>query len=161
MEQDGAPCVLFVGRLVEAKGVADAVAAWRESGLSLPLVVAGTGPLRETLRGEGIDVLGWVPHERMSRLYRRSQALLLPSRWQEPFGIVGLEALSMGVPVVAWESGGVAEWHPGPLVAWGDVAGLARALRSAAGGHAVCPDGFDRATLMDRLLAVYAGAVSS
>ena len=116
----GPPCVLFVGRLVEAKGVRDAVAAWRRSGVALPLVVAGTGPLRAELtaqagRGEGpeLEVLGWVDRDRLSGLYRRALALLLPSRWQEPFGIVGLEALSFGVPVVAWESGGVGGVAPG------------------------------------------------
>ena len=38
----------------------------------------------------------------------------------------------MGVPVVAWESGGIGEWHPGPgLVRWGDVEALAGALENA------------------------------
>jgi len=110
----GPPCVLFVGRLVEAKGVRDAVEAWRRSGVDLPLVVAGTGPLRAQLAswagerdGPAIEVLGWVDRDLLSRLYRRARALLMPSRWQEPFGIAGLEALSFGVPVVAWEAGGI------------------------------------------------------
>ena len=135
----GPPCVLFVGRLVEAKGVRDAVEAWRRSGVDLPLVLAGTGSLRAEVAaraaasdGPGIEVLGWVERDRLPGLYRRARALLMPSRWQEPFGIVGLEALSFGVPVVAWESGGIAEWHPGPgLVRWGDVEALARALGDA------------------------------
>jgi glycosyltransferase involved in cell wall biosynthesis len=82
----------------------------------------------------------------------------MPSRWQEPFGIAGLEALSLGVPVVAWDSGGIREWHPGPLVAWGDVAGLARALGAAIGSTAAPPAGFAPARLMARLERVYAGA---
>jgi glycosyltransferase involved in cell wall biosynthesis len=159
----GPPCVLFVGRLVEAKGVRDALAAWRRSGVDLPLVVAGTGPLRRELvaraeRGEepGLEVMGWVERDRLSSLYRRARALLLPSRWQEPFGIVGLEALSFGVPVVAWESGGVGEWHPGPgLVPWGDVAALARALEDAVHRRVTSPAAFDRAGAISRLLAVY------
>ena len=115
VEPDGPPCVLFVGRLVEAKGPLDAVAAWRQSGVALPLVVAGTGPLREQVEAAGAEVLGWVAHDRLPRLLRRARALLMPSRWQEPFGIAGLEALSFGVPVVAWDSGGMSEWHAGPL----------------------------------------------
>ena len=82
----------------------------------------------------------------------------MPSRWQEPFGIAGLEALSLGVPVVAWESGGVREWHPGPLAAWGDVAGLASALANAIGKRATLPDGFEEEMLMQRLEDVYASA---
>ena len=154
-EPDGPPCVLFVGRLTVAKGVRDAVEAWRLSGVDLPLVVAGTGPLRAELEQAGVEVLGWVGRARLSAVYRRARALLLPSRWQEPFGIAGLEALSMGVPVVAWESGGVSEWHPGPLAPWGDVAALARVLRDAVRTRAVAPAGFDRARLMRRLVEVY------
>jgi glycosyltransferase involved in cell wall biosynthesis len=155
-EPDGPPCVLFVGRLVEAKGPLDAVAAWRQSGVALPLVVAGTGPLREQVEAAGAEVRGWVAHDRLPRLLRRARALLMPSRWQEPFGIAGLEALAFGVPVVAWESGGMSEWHRGPLVPWGDVAGLARGLREAVERRASMPSGFERAGLMARLERVYA-----
>lgn len=49
---DGPACVLFVGRLAEAKGVREAVQAWRRSGVELPLVLAGTGPLRAELSVE-------------------------------------------------------------------------------------------------------------
>jgi glycosyltransferase involved in cell wall biosynthesis len=159
----GPPCVLFVGRLVEAKGVRDAVEAWRRSGVDLPLAVAGTGPLRAELAaraeasdGPGIEVLGWVERDRLSGLYRRARALLMPSRWQEPFGIAGLEALSFGVPVVAWESGGVGEWHPGPgLVRWGDVEALARALADAVNRRVTLVPHFDRNEAIGRLLAIY------
>jgi glycosyltransferase involved in cell wall biosynthesis len=159
----GPPCVLFVGRLVAAKGVRDAVEAWRRSGVDLPLVLAGTGPLRGELvaraarMGPELEVLGWVERDRMSGLYRRARALLLPPRWQEPFGIVGLEALSFGVPVVAWESGGIPEWHPGPgLVRWGDVEGLARALTEAVSRRVMLPPHFEREEAISRLLAIYA-----
>jgi glycosyltransferase involved in cell wall biosynthesis len=134
-EPDGPPCVLFAGRLVEHKGVRDAVHAWKRSGIALPLVMAGTGPLRAWAEAEGATVLGWVERERLGAVYARAAALVMPSRWQEPFGIAGLEALRAGVPVVAWRSGGIAEWHPGGdlLVEWGDVDGLARALKAAIG----------------------------
>jgi len=83
-------------------------------------------------------------------------ALVMPSRWQEPFGIVGLEALTLGTPVVTWESGGVSEWHPGPgLVEWGDVAALGRALREAAGARVGPPRGFEKDRLMEQLMRVY------
>jgi glycosyltransferase involved in cell wall biosynthesis len=160
-EPDGPPCVLFVGRLTEAKGAREAVQAWRFSGVDLPLIVAGTGPLRAELEASGVEVLGWVGPERLSATYRRARAVLMPSRWQEPFGIAGLEALTMGVPVVAWESGGVGEWHPRPLVAWGDVDGLAAALRTAVEQRAYAPAGFDRKHLTRRLVEVYEEVATS
>ena len=129
---DGPPCVLFAGRLVASKGVQEAVEIWRRAGTSLPLVVAGAGPERARLPTlEGLEPRGWVPHDQLAPLFARARALLLPGRWQEPFGIVGLEARALGVPVVAWHSGGVEEWHPGPLYEWGDLDGMAAALRAA------------------------------
>ncbi len=131
-EANGPPCVLFAGRLVAAKGATDAALAHRRSGVALPLVFAGTGTLRKELE-QRYEVLGWQPHHAMSAIYRRARALIMPSRWQEPFGIAGIEALALGVPVVAYDSGGIREWHPGQglLVPWGDVDALAAALRRA------------------------------
>lgn len=153
----GGPCVLFVGRLVEAKGVWDAVEAHREAGLDLPLVFAGTGSARSALEAAGCRVTGWLDRRTLSAWYRSAAAVVLPSRWQEPFGIVGLEALSMGTPVAAWDSGGIAEWHPGvpDLVAWGDVGGLAGALSAAVGASAGPSREFLREPLMARLEALY------
>jgi glycosyltransferase involved in cell wall biosynthesis len=101
-------------------------------------------------------VRGWVDRAELARLYRGARALLFPPRWQEPFGIVGIEALSFGVPVVAWESGGVAEWHPGPgLVRWGDVPALARALREVVGRRISRPPVYEREEAIGRLLLLY------
>jgi glycosyltransferase involved in cell wall biosynthesis len=164
----GPPAVLFVGRLAETKGVRDAVEAWRRSGVDLPLVIAGSGPLRGELAaaaerdGSRLEVLGWVDRDRLSGVYRRARALVLPSRWQEPFGIVGLEALRFGVPVAAWESGGVGEWHPGPgLVRWGDVEALAGALAEAVGRRVEYPPRFEREEAVGRLMALYGRVAAS
>jgi glycosyltransferase involved in cell wall biosynthesis len=155
---DGAPCVLFVGRLAGAKGVGDAIEAWRRSAVDLPLIFAGTGPERTAIEAQGFEVLGWLDRRRLSRAYRRARAVLMPSLWQEPFGIVGLEALFMGVSVAAYDSGGIPEWHPGPgagLVPRGDVAALGEALRALVTRGASPPGGFAREALMGRLHALY------
>ena len=157
----GPPCALFVGRLVEAKGVRDAIAAWRSSRVRLPLVLAGTGSLRAALEGEqhqDIELRGWVPHHQLAALYARARVLIFPPRWQEPFGIVGLEALFMGVPVAAWQSGGVREWFPGTtLPGWGDVDALAELICASAERSGEAAEGFDRDLLMERLIALYDG----
>ncbi len=159
----GPPCVLFVGRLAATKGVSEALEAWSRSGVDLPMVFAGTGPLREELesraveeRARPIEVTGWLDREGLSSLYRRARALVLPSRWQEPFGLAGIEALSFGVPVVAWDSGGVGEWHPGPgLVRWGDVEALGRALADAVTRRVAPPPSYPMDEALDRLLVLY------
>lgn len=155
---EGDPCVLFSGRLVAAKGILEAIEAWHLSDCGLPLVVAGTGSQRTNLERAHPDVtfLGWVPHAELPALYRRARALLMPSRWQEPFGIAGLEAQYFGVPVVTWESGGVSEWWVGDkMVAWGDVPGLARELRRVVGRCGVSSDGHSRESLLMKLEELY------
>ncbi len=161
MEGAHEACVLFVGRLVDAKGVDDAREAWGRSEVDLPLVFAGTGSRRQDLEAGGQGVTGWLSRGDLGGFYRSARALILPSRWQEPFGIVGLEALTLGVPVAAWDSGGISEWHPGRsqgLVSWGDVDALAVALCRlvALPREAVRPPvGFDAADLTRRLVEVY------
>jgi glycosyltransferase involved in cell wall biosynthesis len=156
----------LVGRLSDAKGVRDAVAAWRRSGTERPLLAAGTGPLRPWLESQGVLVTGWLDRPRLADFRSRTRALLLLPRWQEPFGMAGLEALAEGVPVVAWESGGISEWHPGPLVAWGDVEGAAAALRATLQGGPVPEPAraslrrrFGVTALVDSLLRVYRRAL--
>jgi glycosyltransferase involved in cell wall biosynthesis len=155
--QDRSPCVLFAGRLARAKGVDAAIDAWQRSGIDLPLVFAGTGPERAQLERQGHRVLGWLARDQLAAQYRRARVVLFPSRWQEPFGIVGLESLTLGTPVAAWRSGGVQEWHPGGagLVDWGDVEALGRAAASLAGKPAEPPAGFERQRLMQALVDLY------
>ena len=151
-------CVAFVGRLVEAKGVFDAARAWERAGVGLPLVFAGTGSARGQLEAQGHRVTGWLDRAALATLYRTAAAVVLPSRWQEPFGIVGLEALAQRTPVAAWRSGGVEEWHPGGelLAPWGDVEALSAALSAAMGWEAATPPaGFGPKPAMDRLETLY------
>lgn len=157
-EPAGPTCILFVGRLVATKGVDDAIEAWRRSGNDLPLIFAGSGPERNRLEAAGHTVLGWTSHAGLGAVFRRAAVLLMPSLWQEPFGIAGLEALTLGVPVVAYDSGGIRSWHPGPgLVPKGDVAALATALSAVLSAPPPIPrlSGFDRRELMAALVSLY------
>jgi glycosyltransferase involved in cell wall biosynthesis len=135
---DGAD-VLYVGRLVDAKGVHILLAALAK----LPgatAVVAGDGPARATLEakaaelglGDRVRFVGWITPERRASLFGGSKLLVLPSLWDEPFGIVGVEALGAGVPVVATDAGGVSSWlddgTTGTLVPRGDADALAASI---------------------------------
>jgi glycosyltransferase involved in cell wall biosynthesis len=129
---------LFVGRLVEAKGIEDLVRA--REGVDVPeLLVAGTGPLEATLREvEGVRLLGFEPPERLLELYALAERTIVPSRF-EPWGVVVNEALACGCPVVVSDAVGAARdlvrpGHDGWIFPAGDVDSLAKALVSPAPG---------------------------
>lgn len=96
------------GRLVTHKACETAWRAWRDANTALPLWVAGDGPLLAQL--DGALALGWLSRSALRRQLCQTRALLFPSRWQEPFGILGVEALSCGAPVIAIARGGMKEW---------------------------------------------------
>lgn len=107
------------------------------------LVIAGDGPARawleEKARAEGLDdrvrFVGWRPADAIEGLYAACDVVVFPSVWNEPFGLVGIEAMAHGTPVVACDVGGVREWlvpdgtdPTGELVPRRDAAALAEAL---------------------------------
>ncbi len=112
--------VLFLGRLTEDKGGARAVEVTahcqRALGRPLHLTLAGEGPeLAHCQRlaldlGIETDFAGWVGADRRMALLRSADVLIVPSLWPEPFGIVGIEAASVGLPAVAYGVGGIVDW---------------------------------------------------
>ena len=96
-------------RLVKQKGVRLIVDVCTQ--LGLPLQVIGDGYLKRELEkqaGPSVTFLGFVPDEKLDRVYRSAIALLYAAE-DEDFGIVPIEAQSAGVPVLAYRSGGVVE----------------------------------------------------
>ncbi len=120
---------LLGGRLVSHKAPEDGWRAWRQSGTEAPLRVAGEGPLQQRL--EGTEQLGWLDQATLQDELHRARALLFPARWQEPFGIIGAQALAQGTPVVVARSGGVEEWaiEGCILVPAGDISAMAEAVQ--------------------------------
>lgn len=99
---------LVVGQLVPYKRADLAVDACAKTGRKL--VVVGDGPMLTDLRkraGEGVEVIGPQPREVLLDLYRRCRALIFPG--EEDFGIVPLEAMACGAPVIALGAGGALE----------------------------------------------------
>jgi glycosyltransferase involved in cell wall biosynthesis len=133
--------IVFVGRLVEQKGAAHLIRAVARIRERCFLTLVGNGPARGELEGLSTDLLagrhevnfaGWLSHEDTLQLMRRHQVVAVPSVWPEPFGRVGVEAMGLGKPVVAFDVGGISEWlvdgRNGYLVPPRDVAALAGAL---------------------------------
>ncbi|TSC91561.1 MAG: group 1 glycosyl transferase [Parcubacteria group bacterium Licking1014_17] len=99
---------LMVGRLVSYKRFELAVKAF--SAMGIPLKIAGDGPERkrlEKITGGNIEFLGLVSDYRMPDIYSRAQALIFPQ--EEDFGLVALESMASGRPVIAYRGGGALE----------------------------------------------------
>jgi glycosyltransferase involved in cell wall biosynthesis len=121
---------LFVGRLSDYKGILPLVREWPSDE---PLLVVGSGPLREDVKRSappGVVLLGEQPAERVSQLMRSARGLVFPSRCFEGLPMVYLEALAAGTPVLAWEPSVVSDMvrEEGTGLVVGD---LSEALRDA------------------------------
>jgi glycosyltransferase involved in cell wall biosynthesis len=109
--------LLFLGRIHPTKGPHHAIAVARAVGLPLVIAAKVREPCEreffdEAIRpalGNGIEYVGEVALEAKVRLLRGARALLFPIAWEEPFGIVMIEAMACGTPVVATRRGAVAE----------------------------------------------------
>ncbi len=110
--------VLFVGRLAEKKGVKYLIEAMKN--INALLVVVGDGPLREDLKKQAFEIeekvlfLGAKTHEELKVIYASADIFVCPSITakdgdQEGFGLVMLEAMASGLPVVASNSGGITQ----------------------------------------------------
>jgi len=99
---------LVVSRLTRSKKIDRVIESFNKLGLSL--VVVGCGPEQQTLEKiaeKNISFRGFVEDNELVLLYRDARAVILPS--EEDFGMVAVEALSFGVPVIAYEYGGIKE----------------------------------------------------
>lgn len=144
--QPRTPTVVYAGRLEEAKGARLLMTGWdrylRMSGgePGLRLVIAGDGTLGGEVRNwasdrPSVEMNGPVSGERCAELIAQARAVVLPSAWEETFGLVAIEAMAAGVPPVAADHGSFAELITpgvdGLLFTRGDPDALARAITDA------------------------------
>lgn len=117
--QDDRKVILFVGRLAEIKGVTYLIEAMKQLDNAI-LVVVGTGDTESFLKsqakeqGEKIRFLGSKTHEELKYIYASADVFAVPSITlsngaQEGLGLVILEAMASGLPVVASRTGGITE----------------------------------------------------
>jgi glycosyltransferase involved in cell wall biosynthesis len=136
------PTVVYAGRLDEAKGLRLLMAGWDRYHSSsnrrgLRLVVAGAGPLQDEVAAwastrPSVEMVGQVDSGRCSELISQARAVLVPSAWEETFGLVVVEAMAVGTPSIAAGHGSFVELiNPGVdgvLFRPGDPAALAVAV---------------------------------
>ncbi len=99
---------LIVGRLIPYKRFDLVIEAFNI--LKLPLKIIGEGPECKKLKsmaGENIEFLGWLPDSEVRNYYARAKAFVFPQ--EEDFGIVALEAMASGTPLIAYRGGGALE----------------------------------------------------
>lgn len=111
------PAILFLGRLTEAKGLRVLIEAWKKVEAERAvgrLIIGGDGPLAEWVADQQshmqrMDVPGFVHGDQKNELLRQCRALVVPSIWWEPLGLVVYEAYQYSRPVIAARSGGLTE----------------------------------------------------
>jgi glycosyltransferase involved in cell wall biosynthesis len=130
--------VVFAGRVTGAKGPAVLIRAAQD--VDAEFVICGEGRQLEAVsrmaRQLGIQqrirFTGWLDPEELAQELADASVVVVPSRWPEPFGLVGIEALAAGRPVIASATGGILDWLEdgvnGLSVRAGDASDLARAL---------------------------------
>lgn len=175
------PEVLFVGQLIRGKGVDLLLKALVGVPGDWHATIVGTGNHLEACRAlagelklaERVTFTGWVPHQDLESYYGRAAVCVVPSRWPEPFGMVGVEAMARGRPVVAFAVGGIPDWLAagvtGLLAPEADTGALGAAIASLMGdreraaalgraGLARVRAEFQPAQYLDRLMVILAEA---
>jgi glycosyltransferase involved in cell wall biosynthesis len=140
LPQDDKPLVSFVGKFANFKGIdvlLKAAAIYEKVLPGVQTVLVGHGELwaemhalSQELKLQGIHFLGHQPQPKVARIYNAADVSIVPSR-VEPFGLVAVEALACGTPVVATNEGGLPDFindQVGALVPVDDPDSLAEAI---------------------------------
>lgn len=116
--QDGKTCLLFVGRLEERKGIfylLEALAKLQKKFPNLRLIIVGDGPQRKKVEKfirqnlKRVILAGVVPSQKLPAYYASAQIFCAPAIFRESFGVVLLEAMATGLPIVAFANVGYKE----------------------------------------------------
>jgi glycosyltransferase involved in cell wall biosynthesis len=130
--------LLFLGRMAPEKGARRAAEIARAAGKPLLIAAKMREPLEiryfedevRPLLGRGVEYVGEVGPRRKLELLAGAAALLNPIRWPEPFGLVMIEALACGTPVIAYKEGAAPEIVEHGVTGWlcADEADMAAAV---------------------------------
>ena len=125
--------ILFAGQIVRGKGVDVLLQALAKVKTPYECIILGDGNhrgycerlCRKLGLNERVRFQGFVLRQELKEFYLETSVFVVSSLWPEPFGLVGPEAMRYGLPVVAFDTGGVGEWlidgETGFLVPWMDI----------------------------------------
>lgn len=113
--------LLYAGRIDYGKGlqyIIDAMPAILTKYPEAKLFIVGNGNYKKEIKEKvikadllrNISFINFIKREQMERQYVRSSIVIVPSIWPEPLGMVGIEAMSVGRPIIASNIGGIPEW---------------------------------------------------
>ena len=179
------PTVVYAGRLDEAKGARLLMAGWdrylgRAGEPGLNLVIVGGGPLEDEVAAwasarPSVEMTGTVSSDQVAEHMAGARAVLLPSTWEETFGLVAVEAMAAGVPPVAAAHGSFPELITpgvdGALFSPGDPDALALAIADVEASprryedygdqaRKTYEERFDPERIMAELLEIYRFAIA-
>jgi glycosyltransferase involved in cell wall biosynthesis len=135
---EGVLRILFLGQLIRGKGADLMLQTLSKLEIPFECTIAGEGNDRSLLEKmtahfrltDKVRFTGFVSEP--EKLWEKCDVFFFPVRWQEPFGLVGLEAMAHGVPAVAFDTGGVREWlsdgETGFVLPEKDIMGAAKVL---------------------------------
>ncbi len=114
----GIPLILCASRLTPEKGIEQLLDAFARMRTAARLALAGGGILEERVadvvsvhpRRDRITIAGQLGDAALRALFAEARVIAVPSVWPEPFGLVGIEALAWGRPVVSSGAGGTTDW---------------------------------------------------
>jgi glycosyltransferase involved in cell wall biosynthesis len=141
--------LLYAGQLIRGKGVDMLLRAMAVVRMPFECIIAGDGNHRaycEKLAGKlglanRVRFTGYLAPETLRELYLDASAFLMSSLWPEPFGMAGPEAMRYGLPVVAFDAGGIREWlidgENGYLAPWMDKFAFAAGIEALLGNKAL------------------------
>lgn len=130
---------IFVGRLEKLKGVDVLLRAWKMMGDSAPkLLLCGNGPMEESCREyiarnglKSVEMMGFVPNEKVRELVANSKALILPTQCYEGFPMTIAESFAVGTPVIASDLGNAGSLVEEGVTGLKFTAGLPEELKRA------------------------------
>jgi glycosyltransferase involved in cell wall biosynthesis len=137
----GRNLIVYAGQILRGKGVDVLLDALSLLTVPFEALIVGDGSHRAHCEarsrrlglGNRVRFTGFVSQQEIRRHYREASVGVVSSIWPEPFGAVGLEAMRCGLPVVAFDAGGIKEWLidgvNGYLVPWMDRAQYARRVQ--------------------------------